>query len=112
MPTNPFPKKDSVELREWTLYYDLDNSIDKRCRPGFSVDGTFLKDIDKFDNVEFGISNKDAKALTLGTRKLVELSFRAMLDSGIDYRGKRFGSFMCGPATGYHELVSHSHVRS
>lgn len=58
-----------------------------------------MKNLTQFDNVEFGVSNKDAKYLLMNTRKLVELSFLAMLDSGIQYRGKRFGSFMCGTGT-------------
>lgn len=68
-------------------------------RPGFSVEGSFLKNLTTFDNVEFGVSNNEAKHLLTSTRKLVELSFLAMLDSGIQYRGKRFGSFMCGTGT-------------
>lgn len=55
--------------------------------------GTFLKDTDQLDNVELGITNKDAKAMSLSTRKLIELSFLALLDSGIDYRGRNVGCF-------------------
>jgi acyl transferase domain-containing protein len=55
--------------------------------------GTFLKATDKIDHVELGITNKDAKAMSLATRKLIELSFLALLDSGIDYRGQNVGCF-------------------
>ncbi|KAF4610126.1 hypothetical protein D9613_010407 [Agrocybe pediades] len=58
--------------------------------------GAFLKDIDAFDNVEFGISSKDAQAMAPASRKLVENSFLALLDSGIDYRTKRVGVFTSG----------------
>ncbi|KAG2115628.1 hypothetical protein DEU56DRAFT_932582 [Suillus clintonianus] len=60
--------------------------------------GAFLKDLDLFDPIEFGISSKDARMMTIGTRKLIELSFLALLDSGIDYRGKNIGTYMAGVA--------------
>jgi acyl transferase domain-containing protein len=55
--------------------------------------GTFLKATDQIDHVELGISNKDVKAMSLSTRKLIELSFLALLDLGIDYRNKNIGCF-------------------
>jgi len=58
--------------------------------------GAFLKDIDAFDNVEFGISSKDAQSMAPASRKLVENSFLALLDSGIDYRTKSVGVFTSG----------------
>ncbi|KAG1902324.1 uncharacterized protein F5891DRAFT_1127654 [Suillus fuscotomentosus] len=60
--------------------------------------GAFLKDLDLFDHIEFGISSKDARIMTIGTRKLIELSFLALLDSGIDYRGKNIGTYMASVA--------------
>lgn len=36
--------------------------------------------------------------MTIGTRKLIELSFLALLDSGIDYRGKNIGTYMASVA--------------
>lgn len=58
--------------------------------------GSFLKETTKFDNVEFGVGNTDAKSMTASTRRLIELSFLALLDAGIDSRGKKIGSFMTG----------------
>ncbi|KAF8525874.1 hypothetical protein BU17DRAFT_83380 [Hysterangium stoloniferum] len=58
--------------------------------------GAFLKDISLFDHVEFGISSKDARSMSLSTRKLIELSFLALLDSGIDYRSRRVGCYASG----------------
>ncbi|KAJ7839259.1 beta-ketoacyl synthase, partial [Mycena olivaceomarginata] len=58
--------------------------------------GSFLKDIDLFDNVEFGISSRDARAMAPATRKLLEHSFLALLDSGIDYRKQNVGCFISG----------------
>ncbi|KAF8898071.1 hypothetical protein CPB84DRAFT_1748077 [Gymnopilus junonius] len=58
--------------------------------------GAFLKDIDTFDNVEFGISSKDASTMAPATRKLLENAFLALLDSGIDYRMKNVGCFTSG----------------
>ncbi|EGO18727.1 putative polyketide synthase [Serpula lacrymans var. lacrymans S7.9] len=60
--------------------------------------GAFLKDLDNFDYIEFGISKKDARLMNISARKLIELTFLALLDSGIDYRGKNVGSYMAGVA--------------
>lgn len=68
-----------------------------------------MKNIDHFDYMEFGITNKDARMMPVSTRKLIEVAFLALLDSGIDYRGKNVGCYMAGVA---HDLVSVSgHVR-
>ncbi|KAL6298480.1 hypothetical protein BKA93DRAFT_830667 [Sparassis latifolia] len=58
--------------------------------------GSFLKDIDMFDNVEFGISTRDARYMAPVTRRLLENCFLALLDSGIDYRMKNVGCFTSG----------------
>jgi len=34
--------------------------------------------------------------MTASSRRLIELSFLALLDSGIDYRGRKVGSFAAG----------------
>ena len=34
--------------------------------------------------------------MTTSSRRLIELSFLALLDSGIDYRGRKIGSFTTG----------------
>ncbi|KAJ6515504.1 putative polyketide synthase [Mycena sanguinolenta] len=60
--------------------------------------GCFLKNITQFDHAEFGISSKDAYAMGLSTRKLLEHSFLALLDSGIDSRGQDVGVYMAGTA--------------
>jgi hypothetical protein len=60
--------------------------------------GSFLKNLDVFDYLEFGITSKDARAMAASTRKLIELSFLALLDSGIDYRGKSIGCYASGIA--------------
>lgn len=58
--------------------------------------GAFLKNLSQFDHLEFGITAKDAKSMAVSTRKLIELSFLALLDSAIDYRGRNVGCFMSG----------------
>ncbi|THU83766.1 polyketide synthase [Dendrothele bispora CBS 962.96] len=58
--------------------------------------GSFLKDLDGFDYVEFGLTPKDAKAMPVSARKLLEHSFLALLDSGIEYRARNIGCFMSG----------------
>ncbi|KZV87149.1 ketoacyl-synt-domain-containing protein [Exidia glandulosa HHB12029] len=55
--------------------------------------GSFLKNLDKFDHVEFGITARDARAMPVGTRVLIELAFLALLDSGINYRGENVGCY-------------------
>ncbi len=60
--------------------------------------GTFLKDIHQFDYTEFGITTKDAHLMPLSIRKLIELSFLALQDAGVDYRGKNVGCYMSGIA--------------
>jgi acyl transferase domain-containing protein len=47
--------------------------------------------VDKFDHLEFGISTRDAKGMSLSTRKALEHAFLALLDSEIDYRGRNVG---------------------
>jgi acyl transferase domain-containing protein len=75
-------------------------------RPASQARGTFLKNINRFDNIEFGIGNKDGKSLVMATRKLVELSFLALQDAGIEYRGRKIGSFMSGTSTEHWTPVS------
>jgi acyl transferase domain-containing protein len=58
----------------------------------------FLKNVSEFDHSEFGITAKDAYAMALSTRKLLEHSFLALLDSGIDSRGQDVGVYMSGTA--------------
>lgn len=59
--------------------------------------------------MEFGMTPRDAQAMPLSTRKLVELSFLSLLDSGIDYRSKNVGCYMAGIA---HDMFAVSgHVR-
>jgi acyl transferase domain-containing protein len=86
--------------------------------------GSFLKDIDLFDHVEFGISSRDARAMAPSTRKLLEQSFLALLDSGIDFRKQLVGCYTSAnsvevstassqvskatPASGANDLTIHS----
>ena len=71
--------------------------------------GAFLKDLDLFDHMEFGISSRDARAMPLSIRKLIETTFLSLCDSGIDYRGKNVGCYMSGVS---HDIFAVSgHVR-
>ncbi|KAI0068533.1 polyketide synthase, partial [Artomyces pyxidatus] len=69
--------------------------------------GAFLKNLELFDYLEFGITNKDARTMALSTRKLIELSFLSLLDSGLDYRGKNIGCYMSGIAHDMFSLSGH-----
>ncbi|KAI0313261.1 hypothetical protein OF83DRAFT_1286326 [Amylostereum chailletii] len=71
-------------------------SCDSSSVPLSTRRGAFLKNTQKFDNLAFGISGRDAKIMPFAARRLVELAFLAMLDSGIDYRGTRTGCFVAG----------------
>ena len=72
--------------------------------------GAFLKDVEMFDHMEFGITAKDARLMPLSTRKLIETTFLSLYDSGIDYRGKNIGCYMSGVA---HDMFAVSgHVSS
>ncbi|KAK7452697.1 Mycolipanoate synthase [Stygiomarasmius scandens] len=76
--------------------FDIDLWKGKQLGRILTERGSFLKNIDAFDHVEFGIAPKDAKAMPVSARKLLELSFLALLDSGIDYRTRNIGCFMSG----------------
>ncbi|KAI1783602.1 ketoacyl-synt-domain-containing protein [Ganoderma leucocontextum] len=74
--------------------------------------GAFLKDIDTFDFLEFGITAKDARLMSVSTRKLLELSFLSLQDSGIDYRGKNIGCFTSGVAHDWFAISGHDDIEA
>ena len=45
--------------------------------------------------------------MPLSTRKLVEVAFLALQDSGIDYRGQNVGCYMAGVAHDFYSLSGH-----
>ncbi|KAJ6449449.1 hypothetical protein C8R45DRAFT_1084229 [Mycena sanguinolenta] len=53
--------------------------------------GAFLKNATSFDNIAFGISTRDARIMPNSARRLLDLSFQALLDSGVESRGQRIG---------------------
>ncbi|KAK6966524.1 polyketide synthase [Favolaschia claudopus] len=61
--------------------------------------GAFLKNATGFDNISLGISTRDARVIPYSTRRLLDLSFQALLDSGIESRGRNIGCFMSGNRT-------------
>ncbi|KAF7371227.1 Polyketide synthase [Mycena sanguinolenta] len=58
--------------------------------------GAFLKNYDGMDSTAFGISIKDARIMPFAARRLMELSFEALLDSGVNYRRQKVGCFITG----------------
>ncbi|KAJ7757228.1 thiolase-like protein [Mycena maculata] len=63
--------------------------------------GSFLKNVASFDNISLGISTKDARMTPYCARRLLDLSFQALLDSGIDSRRRNIGCFMSGNRPGH-----------
>lgn len=55
--------------------------------------GGWLAETTLFDAREFGISPREAAEMTVSARLMVESSFEALYDSGVDYRRKRVGVF-------------------
>ncbi|EJU06376.1 polyketide synthase [Dacryopinax primogenitus] len=80
--------------------FDINQWFGKNAGQISTRKGNFLKNPTQFDHIEFGISLKDATALSPSSRKLIELAFLALQDAGIDYRGKRMGCFMSGINSG------------
>ncbi|KAK0432695.1 thiolase-like protein [Armillaria borealis] len=74
--------------------FDIDAWYGKKNGSIVTKKGSFLKSIALFDPVEFGITSRDVATMAVSTRKLVEHSFLALLDAGIDYRGQNVGCFM------------------
>ncbi|KAJ7672416.1 hypothetical protein DFH06DRAFT_1363281 [Mycena polygramma] len=72
------------------------DSIQFESNMAFPQRGAFLKNATDFDNIAFGISTRDARAMPLSARRLMELSIHALADSGIESRGQRIGCFMSG----------------
>lgn len=58
--------------------------------------GAFLKNMAEFDYSAFGLSRVDARAMSNSARRLMELSFDALRDAGIQTRGQAVGCFMSG----------------
>ncbi|KAF8160216.1 hypothetical protein K438DRAFT_1776565 [Mycena galopus ATCC 62051] len=71
----------------------------EESRVKFPSQGAFLKNATGFDNIAFGISAKDARVTPHSARRLLDLSFQALFDSGIESRGRKIGCFMSGNST-------------
>ncbi|KAJ6473847.1 hypothetical protein C8R45DRAFT_1011985 [Mycena sanguinolenta] len=56
--------------------------------------GAFLKNHDEMDSTAFGISIKDARIMPFAARRLAELAFEALADSGVNYRRQKVGCYM------------------
>ena len=48
--------------------------------------------------------------MTASSRRIIEMSFLALLDSGIDFRGRRIGTFVAGTNAEALAHVSHLQV--
>ncbi|KAJ7275104.1 beta-ketoacyl synthase, partial [Mycena rebaudengoi] len=91
-------------VRGGQAYEPLDNILGSpqfpanRARPQVQLPatGAFLKNATSCDFLAFGISARDARVAPFSTRRLMDLSFRALADSGIESRGQKIGCFMSG----------------
>ncbi|KAJ7223452.1 hypothetical protein GGX14DRAFT_540253 [Mycena pura] len=85
-------------------YEPLENVLPDLIRASTQVKlparGSFLKNVTSFDNISLGISTKDARMTPYGARRLLDLSFQALQDSGIDTRRRNIGCFMSGNMPG------------
>ncbi|KAJ7636257.1 hypothetical protein FB45DRAFT_1024384 [Roridomyces roridus] len=77
-------------------YEPLKNYISDFSHPHVNLPerGTFLKQATTLDNISLGISTKDARVTPYSARRLLDLSFQALLDAGIDSRGRNIGCFV------------------
>ncbi|KAJ6599814.1 hypothetical protein DFH09DRAFT_1128873 [Mycena vulgaris] len=86
-------------------YEPLENVLPDFVRASAQVklpaQGSFLKNVASFDNISLGISTKDARVIPYCARRLLDLSFQALLDSGIDSRRRNIGCFMSGNRPGH-----------
>ncbi|KAF8179325.1 hypothetical protein K438DRAFT_1977387 [Mycena galopus ATCC 62051] len=86
-------------------YEPLENVLPDFVRASTQVrlpaQGSFLKNVASFDNISLGISTKDARMTPYCARRLLDLSFQALLDSGIDSRRRNIGCFMSGNRPGH-----------
>ncbi|KAI0325192.1 ketoacyl-synt-domain-containing protein [Cubamyces sp. BRFM 1775] len=74
--------------------------------------GSFLKDAHLFDSIEFGVTSKDARMMSLSTRRLIETAFLSLVDSEIDYRGKNIGCYTAGVAFDMTSICGHDDEES
>ncbi|KAF7348045.1 Polyketide synthase [Mycena sanguinolenta] len=66
-------------------YEPLENIIPESVRGAhvkLPAQGAFLKNATSFDNIALGISTRDARIMPNSARRLLDLSFQALLDSG------------------------------
>ncbi|KAF7377231.1 Ketoacyl-synt-domain-containing protein [Mycena sanguinolenta] len=86
-------------------YEPLENVLPDFVRASTQVKlpakGSFLKNVASFDNISLGISTKDARMTPYCARRLLDLSFQALFDSGIDSRRRNIGCFMSGNRPGH-----------
>jgi acyl transferase domain-containing protein len=84
-------------LKGQTAQEPLSNIFpDQGSTAGLPSHGAFLKNATTFDNIAFGVNTRDARVMSNSARRLMDLSFRALLDSGIQSRGENIGCFMSG----------------
>jgi fatty acid synthase, animal type len=97
-----FPESDNIEEFADNLYNGVDmvNETEKRWPSGLyglpSRNGT-LKDISRFDSEVFGIHAKQVENMDPQSRLLLEVTYEAICDSGVnptEIRGSRTGVFI------------------
>ena len=97
-----FPESDSFDELTKNLFEGVDMiTEDDRRWPlglyGLPTRSGKIKDLSKFDAQFFGIHGKQANLMDPQARLLLELTYEAMVDSGVnpaDYRGTRTGVYI------------------
>ncbi|KAJ6478060.1 hypothetical protein C8R47DRAFT_640753 [Mycena vitilis] len=112
LPSGPLSSTDFDYASFWELlvsggkaYEPLENVLPGFARANTQVklptQGSFLKNVESFDNISLGISTNDARMTPYCARRLLDLSLQALQDSGIESRRRNIGCFMSGNRPGH-----------
>ncbi|KAJ7323330.1 thiolase-like protein [Mycena albidolilacea] len=96
LPSGPLSSTDF----DYASFWDFLVTSGKAYEPLENVLPDFVR-ASTFDNISLGISTKDVRMTPYCARRLLDLSFQALLDSGIDSWRHNIGCFMSGNRPGH-----------